>query len=66
MYSGTHALDGFGLCGSHCLRGLLLEGVLDHFNLSRDTFLVPEWIHFTLFGIKLPTITLKVYTFGGL
>ena len=28
--------------------------------------LVVEWIHFTLFGIILPTIQLKVYTFGGL
>ena len=27
--------------------------------------LVAEWIHFTLFGIILPTIKLKVYTFGG-
>ena len=26
--------------------------------------LVAEWIHFTLFGIILPTIKLKVYTFG--
>ena len=28
--------------------------------------LVSEWIHFTLFGIVLPTMKLKVYTFGGL
>ena len=28
--------------------------------------LVAEWIHFTLFGIILPTLNLKVYTFGGL
>ena len=28
--------------------------------------LVAEWIHFTRFGIILPTIKLKVYTFGGL
>ena len=28
--------------------------------------IVAEWIHFTLFGIILPTIKLKVYTFGGL
>ena len=28
--------------------------------------LVAEWIHFTLFGIILPTIKLKVCTFGGL
>ena len=27
---------------------------------------VAEWIHFTLFGIILPTIKLKVYTFWGL
>ena len=27
--------------------------------------LVAEWIHFTLFGIILPTIKLKVYTFWG-
>ena len=26
--------------------------------------LVAEWIHFTLFGIILPTMKLKVYTFG--
>ena len=29
-------------------------------------FLVAEWIHFTLSGIILPTLKLKVYTFGGL
>ena len=29
-------------------------------------FLVAEWIHFTLFGIVVPTIKLKVYTFRGL
>ena len=28
--------------------------------------LVAEWIHFTLFGIVLPTLKPKVYTFGGL
>ena len=28
-------------------------------------FLVAEWIHFTLFGIILPTIKLKVHTFWG-
>ena len=28
--------------------------------------LVADWIHFTLFEIILPTIKLKVYTFGGL
>ena len=28
--------------------------------------LVAEWIHFTLFGIILPTIKLKVCTFWGL
>ena len=28
--------------------------------------LVAEWIHFTLFGIILPTIKLKVYNLGGL
>ena len=28
--------------------------------------LVAEWIHFILFGIILPTIKLKVYTFWGL
>ena len=28
--------------------------------------LVAEWIHFRLLGIILPTIKLKVYTFGGL
>ena len=28
--------------------------------------LVAEWIHFTLFGVILPTIKLKVCTFGGL
>ena len=27
--------------------------------------LVAEWIHFTLFGIILPTVKLKVYTFWG-
>ena len=30
------------------------------------SYLVAEWIHFTLFGIILPTLKLKVYTFGGL
>ena len=27
---------------------------------------VAEWIHFTLFGIVLPTLKIKVYTFGAL
>ena len=27
--------------------------------------LVAKWIHFTLFGIILPNIKQKVYTFGG-
>ena len=31
-----------------------------------DIILVAEWIHFTLLGIILPTIKLKVYTFWGL
>ena len=31
-----------------------------------QSFLVAEWIHFTLFGLILPTIKLKVYTFGNL
>ena len=30
------------------------------------TYLVAQWIHFTFFGIILPTIKLKVYTFWGL
>ena len=34
--------------------------------LAAAFFLVAEWIHFTLFWIILPTIKLKVYTFGGL
>ena len=37
--------------------------------LYKDSYfglLVAEWIHFTLFGIILPTVTLQVYTFGGL
>ena len=29
-------------------------------------YVVAEWIHFTLFGIILPTLKLKVCTFGGL
>ena len=29
-------------------------------------YLIAEWIHFTLFGIILPTIKPKVYTFWGL
>ena len=27
--------------------------------------LAAEWVHFTLFGIILPNIKLKVHTFGG-
>ena len=34
--------------------------------LTACGYLVAEWIHFTLFGIILPTIKLKVYPFGGL
>ena len=30
------------------------------------SILVAEWMHFRLFGIILPTINLKVYTFWGL
>ena len=33
---------------------------------ARSKCLVAESIHFTLFGIILPTIKLKVYTVGGL
>ena len=33
---------------------------------GRSEDLVAEWIHFTLFGIMLPPIKLKVYTFWGL
>ena len=33
---------------------------------GKKKHLVAEWIHFTLFGIILPTLKLKVYTFGGL
>ena len=33
---------------------------------SRGFYLVAEWTHFTLLGIVLPTIKLKVYSFGGL
>ena len=33
-------------------------------NLESETLiLVAEWIHFTLFGVILPTTKLKVYTF---
>ena len=42
------------------LRSLVLE------RHDPETHLVAEWIHFTLFGIILPTIKLKVYTSGGL
>ena len=34
--------------------------------LGLGGYLVAEWIHFTLLGIILPTIKLKVYTLGGL
>ena len=42
----------------------LLESLSD----SHGSNLIAEWIHFTLFGIivLVPTIKLKVYTFGGL
>ena len=40
------------------------DGCYDELFLSRGS-LVAEWIHFTLFGIILPTIKLKVYTFWG-
>ena len=33
---------------------------------SLQRALVAEWIHFTLSGIILPTLKLKVYTFWGL
>ena len=36
------------------------DRALDHIILAA------EWLHFTLFGIILPTIKLKVSTFGGL
>ena len=34
--------------------------------MTHSLTLVAEWIHFTLLGIVLPTIKLKVYTFWGL
>ena len=49
----------------HC-RSAEWRGVLQLKGFQSDTFfLVAEWIHFTLLGIILPTIKLKVYTFGG-
>ena len=53
------------------LRGLLWPQITSNsppfFRVAEyDFFLVAEWIHFTLFGIILPTIKLKVYTFWWL
>ena len=35
-------------------------------DIHKYSILVAEWIHFTLLGIVVPTIKLKVYTFLGL
>ena len=52
------------------VRGLIISVtiVITHIQglITPLIILVAEWIHFTLFGIILPTIKLKVYTFGGL
>ena len=47
-----------------CLSAFL--GPLYRPSTCRLGVLVAEWMHFTLLGIVLPTIKLKVYTFGGL
>ena len=59
----------FGLCpgwllpGVRWLRRALLLRRPKRLKDAED--LVAEWIHFTLFGIIVPTIKLKVQTFGG-
>ena len=71
-------MPGFEECGVWSLRLLkilrfLIRGgsrpKVEHpFDILLGMFrnLVAEWIHFTLFGIRLPTIRLEVYTLGGL
>ena len=61
---GGFGVSGIGLmvCGSG-----LTERV-PRFGKARwelQNILVAEWIHFIFFGIILPTIELKVYTFWG-
>ena len=52
------------------VRGLIISVtiVITHIQglITPLIILVAEWIHFTLFGIILPTLKLKVHTFGGL
>ena len=60
----------FGLCpgwllpGVRWLRRALLLRRPKRLKDAED--LVAEWIHFTLFGIIVPTIKLKVQAFGGI
>ena len=56
--------------GATSARSLKSRGRKKHISISilqgYPYLLVAEWTHFTLFGIILPTIKLKVYTFWGL
>ena len=64
------ALQGLG-CGTE-LRARDVGGLSENERLALRVqvliqyILVAEWLHFTLLGIILPTIKLKVYTFRGL
>ena len=60
---------GFQGLGCEGLAGVRCFGTSDGGSRASEVMilsLVAEWIHFTLFGILLPTIKLKVYTFWGL
>ena len=50
----------------YSLNPLYRASFCDYAAVLQLSCLVAEWIHFTLFGIRLPTLIRKVYTFGGL
>ena len=72
MYVWEISFRCFGLLEPQILAASLFKPVCTEENRKRESavwgsrlILVAEWIHFALFGIILPTIKLKVYTFGA-
>ena len=55
-----------GLAGPVFVPGFRAEFPIGILPEKGFVFLVAEWIHFILFGVIVPTIQLKAYTFWGL
>ena len=65
-YAGMYASAGLpGVINGFSEKACACFCELPHTGTSLIDVLAAEWIHFTLLGIILPTIRLKVYTFGA-